>query len=47
MIPVDALPPPGLLPIVVAVAGAGPRAIIREQLTRTGYRELEDFVCTA
>ena len=44
---IDALPPPRTRPIVVAVAGPGPRAIIRNQLARIGYQELEDFVCTA
>ncbi len=43
----EALPSPGAFPVVVAVAGAGPRAIIRHHLDRAGYQELEHFVCTA
>jgi cellulose synthase/poly-beta-1,6-N-acetylglucosamine synthase-like glycosyltransferase len=34
-------------PIVVSVAGAGPRAEIRAALSRMGFRELRDFVCAA
>ncbi len=47
VVPPDRLPPPRTLPIVVAVSGPGPRATIRNQMARTGHRELEDFVCTA
>ncbi len=35
------------LPIVVSVAGAGPRAQIRAALAEFGKRELRDFVCAA
>jgi glycosyltransferase involved in cell wall biosynthesis len=34
-------------PIVVSVAGAGPRTEIRAHLARCGFQELEDFVCAA
>jgi cellulose synthase/poly-beta-1,6-N-acetylglucosamine synthase-like glycosyltransferase len=36
-----------LRPIVVSVAGAGPRQEIREELARMGFREGRDFVCAA
>lgn len=35
------------LKVVVAVAGDGPRALIRREMMDMGFRELEDFVCTA
>jgi len=46
------LPPAALAgrdpePVLVSVAGATPRALIRAQLDRMGYRETEDFVCAA
>ena len=46
------LPPEALAgrdpePVVVSVAGATPRARIRAELDRMGYRETEDFVCAA
>lgn len=34
-------------PIVVSVAGAGPRGQIRRALEEMGYREVHDFVCAA
>jgi glycosyltransferase involved in cell wall biosynthesis len=42
-----ALGPPRGLPLVVSVAGAGPRALIRAELARLGWRECVDFVCAA
>ena len=45
--------PPGALrklpgrPIVVSVAGEGPRRAIREALAAMGFRETRDFVCAA
>lgn len=35
------------LPLIASVAGAGPRAQIREALARWGYRDGVDFVCAA
>jgi glycosyltransferase involved in cell wall biosynthesis len=35
------------IPIVVSVAGAGPRGQIRQALVAMGFRELDDFVCAA
>lgn len=35
------------LPLIASVAGAGPRAQIREALVRWGYRDGIDFVCAA
>jgi glycosyltransferase involved in cell wall biosynthesis len=35
------------LPLIVSVAGAGPRAEIRAELAALGYAELRDFVCAA
>jgi hypothetical protein len=32
---------------VVSVAGAEPRAMIRRELARMGWRECVDFVCAA
>ncbi len=34
-------------PLVVSVAGLGPRSEIRQALTQMGYRELRDYVCAA
>jgi glycosyltransferase involved in cell wall biosynthesis len=42
-----ALGAPRGLPLVVSVAGAGPRALIRTELARMGWRECADFVCAA
>jgi len=41
------LGPPGVLPLVVSVAGATARTLIRAELARLGYRECVDFVCAA
>ena len=40
---------PGLRsrPLVVSVAGAGPRSEIRQALSQMGFRELRDYVCAA
>ncbi|HYQ46963.1 MAG TPA: glycosyltransferase family 2 protein [Polyangiaceae bacterium] len=40
---------PGLSPrpLIVSVAGAGPRGEIRQALGEMGFRELRDFVCAA
>jgi glycosyltransferase involved in cell wall biosynthesis len=35
------------LPLLVSVAGAGPRAEIRAALAALGYQELHDFICAA
>lgn len=42
-----ALGPPRGVPLVVSVAGAEPRALIRGELARLGWRECVDFVCAA
>jgi hypothetical protein len=42
-----ALGPPRGLPLVVSVAGAEPRALIRTELARLGWRECVDYVCAA
>jgi hypothetical protein len=42
-----ALGPPKALPLVVSVAGAEPRALIRAELARLGWRECVDFLCAA
>jgi glycosyltransferase involved in cell wall biosynthesis len=42
-----ALGAPKGLPLLVSVAGAEPRAAIRAELARLGWRECVDFVCTA
>jgi len=34
-------------PLVVSVAGLGPRSEIRQALAQMGYRELRDYVCAA
>lgn len=41
------LPAPGYLPLVVSVAGHGPRERIRDALVRRGWRESRDFICAA
>ena len=38
---------PGQLPLVVSVAGAEARALIRAELARRGWREGADYVCAA
>lgn len=43
----EALPALPRRPIVVSVAGAGPRAEIRARLAELGFAELRDFVCAA
>jgi glycosyltransferase involved in cell wall biosynthesis len=35
------------LPLVVSVAGEGPRALIRNDLAARGWRELVDYICAA
>jgi hypothetical protein len=47
VVPPEALPALPRRPIVVSVAGAGPRAEIRAALSAMGFRELEDFVVAA
>jgi len=47
VIPPDALVSLPRAPIVVSVAGPGPRGRIRRALASMGFRELEDFVCAA
>jgi hypothetical protein len=42
-----ALGAPNGLPLVVSVAGAEPRALIRAELARLGWRECVDFFCAA
>jgi glycosyltransferase involved in cell wall biosynthesis len=42
-----ALGAPRGVPLVVSVAGADPRALIRAELARMGWRECADFVCAA
>jgi glycosyltransferase involved in cell wall biosynthesis len=42
-----ALGAPKGIPLVASVAGAGPRALIRAELARLGWRECVDFVCAA
>ena len=42
-----ALGPPRGIPLVVSVAGAEPRALIRAELARMGWRECVDYVCAA
>ena len=44
--PLD-LPAPGNLPLVVSVAGQGPRNRIRDYLAGRGWRESLDFICAA
>lgn len=41
------LPRLGFRPLVVSVAGAGPRSEIRQALSQMGFRELRDYVCAA
>jgi hypothetical protein len=38
---------PGVLPLVVSVAGADARGQIRADLARRGFCEGSDFVCAA
>ncbi len=47
VIPPEKLPSPGGLPLVVSVAGAGPRERIRRYLQEGGWREGRDFICAA
>ena len=47
VIPPQALAGRQRAPIVVSVAGAGPRGQIRAELARLGFRESVDFVCAA
>jgi glycosyltransferase involved in cell wall biosynthesis len=42
-----ALGAPGALPLVVSVAGAEARALIRAELARLGWRECVDYLCAA
>jgi len=42
-----ALGPPRGLPLLVSVAGADARGLIRTELARMGWRECVDFVCAA
>ena len=42
-----ALGPPRGVPLLVSVAGADARGLIRTELTRMGWRECVDFVCAA
>ena len=41
------LGPPGGAPLLVSVAGLGPRTQIRNELARRGYRTGADYVCVA
>ena len=45
VIAASSLPPPGRVPVLVAVGLEGARATIREQLARHGYREPGDALC--
>jgi glycosyltransferase involved in cell wall biosynthesis len=47
VIPPDRLGRPPGLPLLVSVAGIEPRTEIRRTLEAMGYREAEDFICTA
>lgn len=47
VIPPERLPEAPRQPIVVSVAGAGPRSEIRGALRAMGFRERRDFVCAA
>jgi glycosyltransferase involved in cell wall biosynthesis len=47
VIPPSALPRLPRRPLVVSVAGAGPRLEIREWLAAEGFAELRDYVCAA
>jgi hypothetical protein len=40
-----ALPPPGTVPVLVAVGVDGARALIRAELATRGYREPDDALC--
>ena len=41
----DSLPPPGTVPLLVAVGAEGARELIRAELARRGYREPHDAFC--
>jgi cellulose synthase/poly-beta-1,6-N-acetylglucosamine synthase-like glycosyltransferase len=47
VVPPEALADLGGLPVLVSVAGAANRALIRPQLLAAGWREALDFVCCA
>lgn len=47
VVPRHVLGAPKGIPLVVSVAGAEPRALIRSELARLGWRECVDFVCAA
>ena len=47
VVPPEALPALRRYPLVVSVAGAGPRREIRTALAGMGFAELRDFVCAA
>jgi hypothetical protein len=47
VVPVTALPELPTEPILVSVAGAGPRQKVRAELTAVGRVEGRDFFCTA
>jgi len=47
VVPPVALREKSALPLIVSVAGAGPRAEIRAELAALGYAELRDFICAA
>ena len=47
VIPPDALAARRGQPVVVSVAGAEARALIRAELARLGFRETQDYVCAA
>lgn len=47
VVPPEALAHLPRRPVVVSVAGAGPRAQIRAALVAMGFRETEDFLCAA
>lgn len=47
VIPPSSLPEVPRLPVVVSVAGAGPRREIRDVMTSMGFREIIDYVCAA
>ena len=38
---------PGALPLIVSVAGADARGLIRAELAKRGFNEGSDFVCAA
>jgi glycosyltransferase involved in cell wall biosynthesis len=47
VLPPSALPGSSRRPLIVSVAGAGPRGEIRRALSVMGFRELRDYVCAA